>query len=109
MAIKDYCIGCYWKFNNECIRGKGDYCPASSIKAERRKQRKQEAKPMRIRAAYGTVKGWLSSFEVGEVRKISQEYSWKSIKTQATRLREDYGIRFTTKKLGPILAVTRVE
>ena len=64
---------------------------------------------MRERAAYGSVKEWMSSFEVGETRKIVQEYSWKSIKTQATRLREDYGIRFTTKKLGPILAVMRVE
>lgn len=64
---------------------------------------------MRIRATYGTVKGWLSSFEIGEVRKISQEYSWKSIKTQATRLKNDYGSVFTCKKLGQILAVTRVE
>ena len=63
---------------------------------------------MRERAAYGTIKGWLSSFKVGETRKISQEYSWKSIKTQATRLGQDYGSVFTTKKLGSILAVTRV-
>lgn len=64
---------------------------------------------MRIRAAYGTIKGWLSSFEIGETRKISQEYSWKSIKTQATRLSQDYGSRFTCKKLGPTLCVTRLE
>ena len=107
--MKDYCIGCYHCYNGECIRGKGEYCPASSIKAERRKQKKQEVNPKKIRAAYGTIKGWLSSFEVGETRKISQEYSWKSIKTQATRLKEDYGSVFTTKKLGPILAVMRVE
>ena len=64
---------------------------------------------MRIRATYGTVKGWLSSFEIGETRKISQVYSWKSIKTQATRLKNDYGTRFTCRKLGPILAVTRID
>lgn len=64
---------------------------------------------MRIRASYGTIKGWLSSFEIGETRWILHEYSWKSIKTQATRLKNDYGSRFTCKKLGPILAVTRIE
>ena len=42
MAIKDYCIGCYWKYNNECIKPRGEYCPANSIKAERRKAKKKE-------------------------------------------------------------------
>lgn len=63
---------------------------------------------MRERAAYGSVKRWMSSFEVGETRKISQEYSWKSIKTQATRLRQDYGSIYSCKKLGQMLAVTRI-
>ena len=63
---------------------------------------------MRERAAYGSVKAFLTSFGVGETRKIIQEYSWKSIKTQATRLRQDYGSTYSCKKLGPILAITRV-
>ena len=42
MAIKDYCIGCYWKYNDECIKPRGEYCPASSIKAERRKAKEKE-------------------------------------------------------------------
>jgi hypothetical protein len=63
---------------------------------------------MRERAAYGSVKEFLTSFAVGETRKIIQEYSWKSIKTQATRLRQDYGSIYSCKKLGPILAITRV-
>ena len=37
MAIKDYCIGCYWKYNNECIKPRGEYCPANSIKAQIRR------------------------------------------------------------------------
>ena len=63
---------------------------------------------MRERAAYGTVKGWVSTFEVGETRKISQEYSWKSIKTVITRFKQDYGCVFVTKKIGSVLSVTRV-
>lgn len=63
---------------------------------------------MRERATYGSVKAFLTSFEVGETRKISQEYSWKSIKTQATRLGQDYGSIYSCKKLGQMLAVTRM-
>ena len=38
--MKDYCVGCYHCYNGECIKGKRDYCPATSIKAQRRKERK---------------------------------------------------------------------
>lgn len=41
--MKDYCIGCYWCYNGECIKGRGEYCPASSIKAARRKAKKDKA------------------------------------------------------------------
>ena len=44
MAIKDYCIGCYHCYNGECIRGKGDYCPANEIKRQRREAKKLKEK-----------------------------------------------------------------
>jgi hypothetical protein len=37
--MKDYCIGYYHCYNGECIRGKGDYCPANYIKTQRRKEK----------------------------------------------------------------------
>ena len=47
MAIKDYCIGCYWKYNNECIKPRGEYCPANSIKTARRKAKEKESEKER--------------------------------------------------------------
>ena len=42
--MKDYCIGCYHCYNGECIRSKGDYCPANEIKRQRREAKKQKRK-----------------------------------------------------------------
>lgn len=65
---------------------------------------------MKERAAYGSVKAWLSAFEVGERKHILRDqFNWVSVKSSASKMKQIYGCRFKVVKNGQMLIVTRME
>ena len=47
MRVKDYCFtagmgGCYWKHNMECIKPKGEICPATCTKSVYKKKEERK-------------------------------------------------------------------
>lgn len=65
---------------------------------------------MKERAAYGSVKEWLSAFEVGEQKHILLgRFKLESIRQIAWIMKRDYGCRYKTVKNGQMLIVTRME
>ena len=63
-----------------------------------------------MRAPYGSIKAWLSTFEVGERKHILRgQFKWESIRQIAWIMKRDFGCRFQTVKNGQMLIVTRIE
>ena len=63
-----------------------------------------------MRAAYGSVKAWLSAFEVGERKHILRDqFNWVSVRSIASKMKKTYGCRFEIVKNGQMLIVTRME
>jgi hypothetical protein len=51
---------------------------------------------------------YLSGFEVGETRKYDNSFQWDSLKSIGSRLKRDYGVRFTFRCVGLDKLITRV-
>jgi hypothetical protein len=64
---------------------------------------------MKERAEYGSIKAWLSHFEVGEQKHILQQFNWVSVRSIASKMKKTYGCRFEIVKNGQMLIVTRRE
>ena len=53
------------------------------------RQEKKKRKPYKRGA-----KAFLASFEIGEIRVVTDEYSWSGIRSSAARLKRDFGCQF---------------
>lgn len=62
-----------------------------------------------MRAEYGSIKAWFSSFEVGETKHILHQFNWVSVRTIASKMKQAYGCRYEVVKNGQMLVVTRLE